>query len=188
MKVLEILEWLSRYGFIDITFGIGVFTLAAKFFRSKIKSRIDGVSLLPHIDVNQSNFILMIKNQSTLPLYIYQATIKPGYHSDQVDNTSFKTKLKTWIFTTYKRDTFPRMHIPQTTDGLYILQVQGLDDNISPTLFIEPFRHAEYFIEIGGVSDVYPNNPNLVFEEKKFGTLTFMFVHGVDAGQFTLQI
>ncbi|THF51821.1 hypothetical protein E6C50_08680 [Flavobacterium supellecticarium] len=188
MVILNILEWLSKYGFIDILFGIGIFTIINKALKSKIKSSIDGADLLPYFDTDNNTFILGIKNQSSQPLYLYQAYVKPGYYIEEYDKTSFETKLRSLMLMKFVNDSFPKMDRPKTTDGNYVLQVQGIDRNISPTLFVEPFSYKEYSLDYRELSHKYIDNPNEIFDNKKFGQLSLNFVHGVNSGKLILQL
>src|SRR2546430_1446521 len=96
------LEWLSKYGFIDIIFGIGIFTFVAKILNKKIKSDIIGIDFMPEIIPFENQFKIAIKNHSPQPLYLYQAYIKPGYYTEKINNTNFSTFFVSFFKKTWK--------------------------------------------------------------------------------------
>lgn len=188
-RIGNILECLSKYGLIDIIFGIGIFTYIAKYLKRKTKSDIFGIDLLPHIRVDDKLFILGIKNQSNQPIYLYQAYIKPGYSIEEFDKTSFWTKLNSYIFMTWKNDKFPKINNqPKTTKGFYILQVREKDNNLSPTLLIGPMQYGEYILEFDELTNDFNQYPNQIFEKKQFGVLKLQFVHGTNSGTLEMQL
>lgn len=183
------LEWLSKYGLIDIIFGIGIFTYISKYLKRKTKSDIIGIDLLPTILENEKVFVLGIKNQSSQPIYLYQAYIRPGYYKEEFDKTSFSTMLKSAFYMTWKTDKFPVINNrPKTTKGLYILQVRENDNNFSPTLFVGPFQYGEYILEYDELNANMPEKPNEIFEKKEFGTLKLQFVHGTNWGNLEMKL
>ncbi len=186
--MLETLETLSKYGIIDIVFGIGIFSLLAKLIRKKTFSDIENVDLLPYINMDNGTFILTIKNQSTEPLYLYQAYIEPGYYMEKVDKSTFKSRLITLMLKTWNTERFPRrINQTKTTKGYYILQLIQPTQGIAPTLFIEPYRYGEYKLDIG-VENLYDLNFDDIFDKKQFGILKLNFVKGTKTGQLEVQI
>lgn len=186
--ILATLEWLSKYGFIDIILSLGIFAYISKILKGRVKSNIDGIDLLPYISVEDKILHLSIKNQSSQPLYLYQAYVKPGYYTEQIDRSTFYSIIRTLFLKTWKNDTFPKMNRPKTTNGLYVLQVPDLNDNTSPTLFINPYSYKDYILDFEEISPIYSDNPNKIFDDKKFGLLILQFVHGTNSGKLQLQI
>lgn len=186
--LLTKLEWLSKYGFIDIILSLGIFAYLNKVLKGRVKSNIDGVDLLPHFSIGEKKIIIGIKNQSSQPLYLYQAYIKPGYYSTKIDKSKFSLIVRTIFLKTWKNDTFPKMNRPKTTNGLYVLQVPNLNDNSSPTLFIRPYSYEDYILDFEEMNPIYLDNPNKIFDDKKFGELILQFVHGTNSGKLQLQI
>jgi len=186
--ILKTLETLSKYGIIDIVFGIGIFSLLAKLVQKKTFSDIQNIDLLPYIDRNRGFFILTIKNQSTEPLYLYQAYIEPGYYSEKVDKSSFRSRLITLMLKTWNTERFPRrINQTKTTKGYYILQLLEPREGMAPTLFIEPYHSGAYKLDIG-VENLDNINTDDIFENKQFGTLRLNFVKGTKTGQLEVQI
>jgi hypothetical protein len=186
--ILNTLETLSKYGIIDIVFGIGIFSLLAKLVQKKTFSDIENVDLLPYIDRNNGTFMLTIKNQSTEPLYLYQAYIEPGYYSEKVDKSSLKSRLITLMLKTWNTERFPRrINQTKTTKGYYILQLVEPKEGIAPTLFIEPYRYGEYKLDIG-FENLSNLNTDDIFDNKQFGVLRLNFVKGTKTGQLEVQI
>jgi hypothetical protein len=187
--VLSKLEWLSKYGFIDIIFGIGIFTFIAKILKKKVRSDIESVDFLPHLDLTRKEFRLGIKNQSNQPLYLYKAYIKPGYFTERIDKTTVSNFFRTLFFKTWKTDKFPKITSRRkTTKGLYVLQVYEKTNDLSPTLFIEPFHYKEYVLDFDDFDLKDLENADDIFDNRQFGELKLYFVHGTNSGQLELQL
>ncbi len=188
-SILKILEWLSKYGMIDIIFGVGIFTFIANAFKSKTTSEIDSVDLLRYIDKNNNLFRLTIKNQTSEPLYLYKAYITPGYPSDIIDTSSLKNRIKTWLLIHWKTDKFPKViNQPKTLKGEYILQIENPNNNQSPTIFIERFGYGSYILHLDPESLSNIENPNEIFEKNQFALLRLSFVNGNKAGVLEVQL
>lgn len=186
--VLKTLETLSKYGIIDIVFGIGIFSLLAKLVRRKTYSDIENVDFLPYINQEDGQFTLTIKNQSTEPLYLYQAYLEPGYYSERVDISSLSRRIITLLLKTWNTERFPRnINQTKTTKGLYILQLLEPGHDNAPTVFIEPYRYGTYKLDLGTDN---LNNLDLedIFDKKQFGMLKLNFVKGTKTGQLEVQI
>lgn len=77
--LLQCLEWLAKYGFIDIVFGLGIGGFIVAHFRKRPVSEIDGVEIaVQFLHTNDPNIIyksklyFTIENHSGQPLYIYR--------------------------------------------------------------------------------------------------------------------
>jgi hypothetical protein len=187
--LLKTLETLSKYGIIDIIFGVGIFTLLPKLLKRRKATDLVGVDLIPSIDNNGSCFMLMIKNQSSEPLYLYQAYIKPGYYASELDKTSLRRIFITSLVNTWKTDRFPKVSGERkTTKGLYILQLINDQNGYAPTLFIEPHRYQTYKLDLGTADPDQSLDFYDIFEKHQFGVFKVNFVHGTKSGQLEVQI
>ncbi len=107
MNILDKFEWLARYGFIDIIFGLGVISFLVRLIRKAFPTNYEHlhinvsmgghVSIPPNIRVSQS-FLIHLSNAGTTNLYIarayfraqqpnyfteYEALIRPGHSNRQ---------------------------------------------------------------------------------------------------------
>jgi hypothetical protein len=88
--MLETLEWLAKYGFIDIIFGVGIFGLAWKFLRKFVHSNYShlhvslsrGDQMQIHGEDVDSSIRIDIRNSGSTNFYIARAY--------------FKEKLRPW--------------------------------------------------------------------------------------------
>ena len=82
MNILGKFEWLARYGFIDIIFGLGVISFLVRLIRKAFPTNCEHlhinvsmggcVSIPPNISVSQS-FLIHLSNAGTTNLYIARA-------------------------------------------------------------------------------------------------------------------
>lgn len=91
MSILEKLEWLTKYGFIDIVFGVGVLSFLVNLIRKAIPSNYEhlhisismgeAVSIPPNVTTQQS-FNIYLSNAGQVNFYIARAY--------------FRTKQRKW--------------------------------------------------------------------------------------------
>ena len=103
-NLLETLEYLSRYGFIDILFGLGIGGIIISAFRKRTVKELKSVEVAFFFSFNtnpklnhKSKFYISIENRSDKPLYIYQARFrfrkKHWWSNDQLPKMSSKSPI-----------------------------------------------------------------------------------------------
>lgn len=81
MHIMEYLEWLSKYGFIDIFFGIGVLSVVYRMFIKIVPRNLDDLSI--NVDFAEQNgnvLFIQIANTGGKNIYISHAYFKPRTH------------------------------------------------------------------------------------------------------------
>lgn len=89
--MLSTLEWLARYGFIDIIFGVGILGLVADFVRRAFPRKCDhlhvdvcagGPVTIPRAGQVQNSFTINLRGAGTTNIYVARAY--------------FKTRIRRW--------------------------------------------------------------------------------------------
>lgn len=103
-NILSDLEWLSRYGFIDIIFGIGVITFLWRVIRRhwprnlpglQIDTRLDPPPHVTHVEIEgtrRSAIFIIITNVAAANVYITKASFRAYYR--RLLFWKWKTKLR----------------------------------------------------------------------------------------------
>ncbi|HEX8195559.1 MAG TPA: hypothetical protein VF571_05050 [Pyrinomonadaceae bacterium] len=171
---LDLLEWLAKYGFIDILFGIGIFEYFRRKFRRTIVEQINDVEIRRSFESESASYEIEIVNLSKEPLYVYQAYFTPFYLSDE--------GLLGYVYYYTKRD-FPRLATEErsTLSGNYILTAINQNGDLLETPFLESKGALFYRVKIdNGKEHIINNRENLdeLIEQRKCGTLNLKCVHG----------
>jgi len=90
--MLETLEWLTKYGFIEIFFGLGVVGLLARLIRKVLPSNYDHL----HVDVFGSGPVTIPRVTDTIPHSFSIALRNAGNTNLYVARAYFRPKLRRW--------------------------------------------------------------------------------------------
>jgi hypothetical protein len=188
-RILDILEWLARYGFIEIFFGVGILTYIKRKFQTRTKRHIDGVDILPTIPVDNDVLEIEIINNSREPLYLHHARFRPGYISSKMDRTSLVTMIRTSFFTQWVNDRLPPISGRQSRNlqGECVLSAIDPEGNERAAIFLEPGNQTGYLINLEDTG-LTKRDWDSMFQDHVLGVLTFQFVHGSTNGIFQSQV
>jgi hypothetical protein len=184
----RVLEFLSRYGLIDIFFGIGIVTYFQRKLRRRVTKAIDGVEIMPRIVARDGFIEIKVQNNSKDPLYLYRASFKPGYYSDKVDMSSMTAVIKSSIFAHWRNDILPRVtEGTRTLRGDFVLQAQDPQGEAADSLFLEPKQIGSYTL---GVQESTQDEQvwDQLLDRRHCGELQIHFVHGEMGGVLRTQI
>ena len=86
--MLDILEWLAKYGIFDLVFGLGVISLLARFIKRVLPSNCDhlhvdvfvgGPVTIPRVGNLPHSFRISLRNAGQTNLYIARAYFRPKF-------------------------------------------------------------------------------------------------------------
>lgn len=78
MELFTSLEWLAKYGFIDIFFGLGVLGFVYKLFQRAIPRNLDELSVSVDFESRNNHLLyIQISNSGGKNIYISRAYFKP---------------------------------------------------------------------------------------------------------------
>lgn len=184
LNPLEWLEWLTRYGFIDILFGIGILGYIRKLLKKPIVEYIPGIEISRRFRANDGYFEIEVQNLSALPLYVYKAYFNRQYQSLSVPVS--------WFVDFYKTK-FPKIKDTEKVnlDGGYLLQPYDESRKPKRWAFLEFRNSAYYCINIEDGENVIANEKELLetlIQNRECGTLTLFCVHGTQENTLKVRI
>ncbi len=105
MKILELLEWLTKYGFIDIIFGLGVVSLLWRILRKYLPSNYP----LLHINLSRGP-VLKIRGED-IPTTVQINIRNSGLNNFYIARAYFRPKLRPfWLLWLYPMPTQLKGH------------------------------------------------------------------------------
>ena len=121
-NILAILELLSRYGIIDIIFGLGVTGIIYSAFRRRAVKELRGIEITTKFKYDsykdyKSRLNIFIKNNSGEPFFIYRILFRPIKNASKI--------LKTEVTSVIHPDTCI------TPNGWYHVPIENDGDNDS---------------------------------------------------------
>jgi hypothetical protein len=169
---LSSMEWLAKYGFIDIALAAGLFGALSRLFRSKTVSEIDGLEIL--ISVATDNILVIeLQNQTSQPIYIYRQYFAPGYHLSYTEG-GWRTYL-IYMWTNKSCVEFAATE-PRNHNGQIILRPVRDDGTAYSPPFLEPKASLKYNLEL---SETEPHVHKRLIAGK-LGLLTVSLIHGTE--------
>jgi len=187
----KILEWLTKYGIIDIFFGVGIIAYIREKLKKRVVKSIDGIEILPRMEPLDGFFDIMIKNSSRDPFYIYRVRFKPGYFTSKADRKTVSSFLLSLVLMRWIDDRMPNFLEPRNTEGEYLLVGNTKDLIEAESVFLEPKEEASFPLGFEEGDLTFSKDKNVwqeVLRKKESGILRFHFVHGSDAGIFETQL
>lgn len=184
----HLLEFLSRYGLIDIFFGVGIVTYFQRKFRRRVAEGIDGIEIMPRIAARDSFVEIKIRNNSKEPLYLFRASFRPGYRSSETDTSSLGSRIRTTFFYHWENGDLPRVtEGTRTIRGDFVLQ--GLDPKGEEvdSLFLEPKSAGAFLV---GIEESSQDDRvwDQILDKRRCGELRVHYVHGETGGLLQVQI
>lgn len=152
--ILRVLELLSRYGIIDIIFGLGVTGIIYSVFRKRAVRELKGIEITTKFRYDaykdyKSRLNIFIKNNSGEPFFIYRVLFRPIKNASKI--------LKTKVTSVIHPDTCitPKgwYHVPIETDG------SNNNDNDLPILMKPNIQNAwiTFYIPFADSISEHPN-------------------------------
>jgi hypothetical protein len=185
--ILNILEWLTKYGLIDIFFGVGILAYIQRKFRTRVRRYIEGVDILPAIPVDSDVLEIEIVNNSREPLYLHHARFRPGYASSQLDRTSVGTMIRTSFITHWVNDCLPPISGRQSRNlaGECVLSAINSGGEERAAIFLEPGDRTVYLVDLED-NHLTRQDWGSMFQAHVLGLLTFHY--GITPGIFQSQV
>ncbi len=116
------LEWLTKYGLIDIFFGLGILAYIRRKLQKSSVHSIDGIEIIPKIEPLEGIIEIKVRNLSKEPLYIYRAYFKPGYPGPSIDLSSARSFAQSWFYSL----SVNRVETPAFRQAVLTPQLDGL--------------------------------------------------------------
>jgi hypothetical protein len=187
--ILDVLEWLAKYGLIEIFFGVGILAYIKRKFHTRPRRYIEGVDILPTIPVDNDVLEIEIVNNSRETLYLHHARFRPGYETSRLDRTSLGTIIRTSFFVHWVNDRLPPISSRQSRNlaGECVLSAIDSEGNKRPAIFLEPGERTGYLIDLED-SDLTKRDWDSMFQDHALGVLTFHYMHGSANGMFQSQV
>lgn len=182
------LEFLSRYGVIDIFFGVGIVAYLQRKLRSRMTDDIEGIEIMPRIAARDGFIELKFRNNSKDPLYLYRASFRPGYRSAKTDTTSLSKLIQTTMFYHWERGLLPRVtEDTRTTRGDFVLNGLDTKGEETDTLFLEARSTGSFLL---GIEESLRDDLEWdeILDKRQCGELRVHFVHGEAGGTLRVQL
>jgi hypothetical protein len=173
-NLLDWLEWLARYGIIDIVFGVGILGYLRQLFRSPTVEHIPGVEIHRRFRTDGGYLEIEVMNLSSQPLYIYKAHFNRRYETLGVPWNWF---VVAW------RTKFPKAAATEKMNlqGEYLLIPHNQAGNRVQWVLLEFRNSAFYTVHIENGAEFIAREQdslNRLISKRECGTLTLYCVHG----------
>jgi hypothetical protein len=177
--VLDWLEFLSKYGLIDIVFGIGILQIFRLAFRRTKVDKLPGIDILRGFDATGGYFEIEVSNLSSEPLYIYRSYFTPWRFEVSTAQNSYG-KLMRLLFQPSKFPPISRSQ-RQVVNTSYSLKPYVSSGTAKNSAFIEPQSSISYRVPIeDGVNVIATQHQELdqMINSGRCGTIELHCVHG----------
>ena len=190
----NILELLTKYGIIDIFFGLGIIAYIREKFRKKSVKSLDGIEVSGHFNITEEDggiLEITIKNVSRDPLYLYRSYFLQGYNVNKIDKTTIGTFFHSLLFLSRINDKIPRFYDRRNNQGEYILRANTTKESDADSVFLRPGEDVEYYLGFQ-LSQIDKTRSaeywDDVLERNQCGLIRTAFVHGANSGLLETQI
>lgn len=179
-STLKGLEWLAKYGFIDIIFGAGILTVIANAFKSKAVKNIDGIEIIPlNVLTGEAHDVTLqieIRNLTHDPVYIFRSYFSPGYSMDMSSTTTIFKDLKKFMFMQWITSESPVVSSSEhrNSEGVYIITSQSSFEVEKHPPFLEYKESLNYFLRMQCTA----SELQAALNSRKTGQLELRLVHG----------
>lgn len=171
---LDCLEWLARYGIIDIMFGLGILGYIRRLFRRPTVEHIEGLEIRRRFRVDGGYFEIEVLNLTSQSLYIYKAYFSRRYQA--------LSAPWSW-FVGYYKTKFPKVTASEKMNlrGEYLLVPHDQAGNRVQSVLLELRNSAFYCVHIEDGANIIANEQDRLdrlISERECGTLALHCVHG----------
>jgi len=173
------LEWLARYGLIDILLGIGIVGYFRQFLRRPIVDHIDGLEIGRKFQPSGGYFEIKLLNLSGESLYVYRSYFAPYF----VEPGRLLLRQPLAWFKFFRRRKLPSVarSESQTVRGEYVLVPLDQTGNPLKSAFIQRGDSIYYRVHLENGSAIITEKQaelDQLLLRRECGTITLHCVHG----------